>query len=162
VSESAARTPHQAKLRRGRDADLTALIAIETAVFKTDQLSRRSFRHFLASPTAALIVADDGSERLAGYALALFPPRSLLARLYSIAVAPHLVRQGLGPLLVAAAEDAAKRHGRRAMRLEVHEHNTRAIALYEKSGYRFFGRHRDYYGDHGDALRFEKLLDVRR
>jgi ribosomal protein S18 acetylase RimI-like enzyme len=162
VTGSAARAPHKAKLRRGRHGDLAALIAIETAVFRTDQLSRRSLRHFLASPTAALIVADDGSERLAGYALVLFPPRSLLARLYSIAVAPHLGRRGLGPLLLAAAEDAAKRHGRRAMRLEVHEHNTRAIARYEKSGYRFFGRHRDYYGDHGDALRFEKLLDVRR
>jgi ribosomal protein S18 acetylase RimI-like enzyme len=161
VTESAAR--HEAKLRPGRRGDLAALIAIETAVFKTDQLSRRSFRHFLASPTAAaLIVADDGSERLAGYALVLFPPRSLLARLYSIAVAPHLVRRGLGPLLLTAAEGAAKRHGRKAMRLEVHEHNTRAIARYEKSGYRFFGRHRDYYGDHGDALRFEKLFDAGR
>jgi hypothetical protein len=45
------------------------------------------------------------------------------------------------------------------MRLEVHEHNTRAIARYEKSGYRLFGRHRDYYDDHATALRFEKPLD---
>jgi hypothetical protein len=44
------------------------------------------------------------------------------------------------------------------MRLEVHEHNTRAIARYEKSGYRLFGRHRDYYDDRADALRFEKPL----
>ena len=44
------------------------------------------------------------------------------------------------------------------MRLEVHEHNKRAIARYEKSGYRLFGRHRDYYDDRGDALRFEKPL----
>jgi ribosomal protein S18 acetylase RimI-like enzyme len=161
VTGSAAAAPHQAKLRRGRHGDLAALIAIETAVFATDRLSRRSLRNFLASPSAALIVADDG-ERLAGYALVLFPPRSLLARLYSIAVAPHLVGRGLGPLLLAAAEHAAKRHGREAMRLEVHEHNTRAIARYEKSGYRFFDTHRNYYGDHGDALRFEKLFDVRR
>ena len=47
------------------------------------------------------------------------------------------------------------------MRLEVHDHNTRAIARYEKSGYRLFGRHRDYYDDHGDALRFEKPLAPR-
>ena len=47
------------------------------------------------------------------------------------------------------------------MRLEVHEHNTRAIARYEKSGYRLFGRHRDYYDDHADALRFEKGLGAR-
>ncbi len=142
--------------------DLAALIALEQAAFTTDHLSRRSFRHFLAAANATLIVADDGNKRLAGYALVLYPPRSSLARLYSIAVAPHLGRRGLGPLLLAAAEAAARRRRRRAMRLEVHEHNSRAIARYEKSGYRLFGRHDDYYDDHGDALRFEKSLDARR
>jgi ribosomal protein S18 acetylase RimI-like enzyme len=42
----------------------------------------------------------------------------------------------------------------------VRQHNTRTIARYEKSGYRLFGRHRDYDADHGDALRFVKLLDA--
>ncbi len=140
--------------------DVAALLALEKAAFTVDRLSRRSFRHFLASPNATLIVAAEGG-RLAGYALVFYPPRSKLARLYSIAVASHIAKRGVGPLLLAAAEQAAKRRGRRAMRLEVHEHNTRAIARYEKSGYRLFGRHRDYYDDHGDALRFEKPLDVK-
>jgi ribosomal protein S18 acetylase RimI-like enzyme len=146
-----------AKLRRGRNTDLDALIALEHAVFTTDILSRRSFRRFLAAPGATVTVAE-ASGKLAGYVLVLYPPRSKLARLYSIAVAPHIGRRGVGPLLLAAAEQAARRRGRRAMRLEVHEHNGRAIARYEKSGYRLFGRHRDYYDDHGDALRFEKAL----
>jgi ribosomal protein S18 acetylase RimI-like enzyme len=98
--------------------------------------------------------------KIAGYALVLYPPRSKLARLYSIAVAPHVGGRGVGPLLLAAAEMAAQRRRRKAMRLEVHEHNTRAIARYEKSGYRLFGRHSDYYDDHGDALRFDKPLDA--
>ena len=108
--------------------------------------------------TRSVAVAE--SNALAGYALVLYPPRSKLARLYSIAVAPHAAGRGIGPRLLAAAEDAANRQRRRAMRREVHEHNTRAIARYEKSGYRLFGRHRDYYDDHGDALRFEKPLDA--
>jgi ribosomal protein S18 acetylase RimI-like enzyme len=137
--------------------DLDALIALERAVFTTDILSRRSFRRFLATPTASLIVAEDGGK-LAGYALVLYPPRSKLARLYSIAVAPHSAQRGVGPRLLAAAEQAAWRRQRRAMRLEVHEHNTRAIARYEKSGYRLFGRHRAYYDDRADALRFDKPL----
>ncbi len=103
------------------------------------------------------MVAEAGGA-LAGYVLVLYPPRSKRARLYSIAVAPHIGRRGVGPLLLAAAERAARRRGRRAMRLEVHEHNSRAIARYEKSGYRLFGRHRRYYDDRGDALRFEKAL----
>ena len=145
------------KLRRGRMSDIDALVAIEEAVFTTDILSRRSFRRFVAAQNANAIIAEAGGK-IAGYALVLYPPRSHLARLYSIAVAPHCAGLGVGPLLLAAAEKAAKRKGRRAMRLEVHELNSRAIGRYEKSGYRQFGRRRDYYDDHGDALRFEKKL----
>src|SRR5437762_9429665 len=42
--------------------------------------------------------------------------------------------------------------------LEVHETNHAAISRYRKSGYREFGRHKKYYEDGGDALRFEKRL----
>jgi ribosomal protein S18 acetylase RimI-like enzyme len=158
VSASHARHSAQpAKLRPGRLRDIDALVALENAVFTTDTLSRRSFHHFLTSATNSLIVAED-SGKLAGYALVLYPARSKLARLYSIAVAPHITSRGIGPLLLAAAEAAAARRRRRAMRLEVHEHNTRAIGRYEKSGYRLFGRLRRYYDDGGDALRFEKPL----
>ena len=154
---TAAHTSPAAKIRRGRIGDLDALLAVESAVFTTDNLSRRSFRHFLISPNGSLIVAEE-SGKLAGYALVLYPPRSKLARLYSIAVAPHIGQRGIGPLLLKAAEDAAASRRRHVMRLEVHEHNTRAIGRYEKSGYRLFGRHRDYYDDRADALRFEKSL----
>jgi [ribosomal protein S18]-alanine N-acetyltransferase len=153
----AARSRPAAKLRRGRLSDLDALVEMEQAVFTTDILSRRSFRRFLAAPTATLLVAEAGGK-LAGYVLVLYRPRSKLARLYSIAVAPHIGRRGVGPLLLAAAEDAARRRGRRVMRLEVHTCNARAIARYEKTGYRLFGRHRAYYDDRADALRFGKTL----
>ena len=152
-----ARRKPAASLHRGRLRDLDALIALERGVFTTDILSRRSFRRFLAAGPTLLVAAADG--KLAGYVLVLYPPRSGHARLYSIAVAPHIARRGIGPLLLAAAEAAARRRGRRTMRLEVHEHNTRAIARYEKSGYRLFGRHRHYYDDRADALRFEKALE---
>jgi ribosomal protein S18 acetylase RimI-like enzyme len=159
---SASRHPvPQAYIRPGHMRDLEALVALENAVFTTDILSRRSFRHFLTSPKGSLIVAEE-SGKLAGYALVLYPARSKLARLYSIAVAPHIASRGIGPLLLAAAEAAAARRRRRAMRLEVHEHNTRAIGRYEKSGYRLFGRLHRYYDDGGDALRFEKPLDGAR
>ena len=137
-----ARALPAAKLRRGRIGDLDALVELERAVFDTDILSRRSFRHFLGARSATLLVAEVAGK-FAGYVLVLYPPRSKHARLYSIAVAPHIGRRGVGPLLLAAAEQAARRRGRRLMRLEVHEHNRRAIARYEKAGYRLFGRHRD-------------------
>jgi ribosomal protein S18 acetylase RimI-like enzyme len=145
------------KLRRGRRSDVEALVALEQAVFTYDLLSRRSFRHFLSAPGTTLLIAENAGK-LAGYVLVLYPPRSRRARLYSIAVALHLGGRGVGARLLAAAEQAAWRRGRRSMRLEVHEHNTRAVSRYEKSGYRLFGRHRRYYDDHADALRFEKPL----
>jgi [ribosomal protein S18]-alanine N-acetyltransferase len=145
-------------LRRGRLGDVAALLALERAVFRSDIVSRRSFRHFVGSPNASLIVAEAGGQ-LAGYVLVLYSPRAKLARIYSIAVAPHFGRRGVGRRLLAAAEEAARRRRRRAMRLEVRTRNKRAIARYEKSGYRLFGRHHDYYDDHADALRFEKALD---
>jgi len=157
VTRYAARSRPAAKLRRGRISDLDALVELEQAVFTTDILSRRSFRRFVAASTATLLVAEAGGA-LAGYVLVLYRPRSKRARLYSIAVAPRIGGRGVGPLLLAGAEDAAWRHRRRVMRLEVHAHNTRAIARYEKTGYRQFGRYRAYYDDNVDALRFDKAL----
>jgi [ribosomal protein S18]-alanine N-acetyltransferase len=139
-------------------ADIGALRALEIAAFTTDILSAPSFRRFIDSLGAALLVAEDDARKLAGYVLVLYPPRTTLARLYSIAVQGDLEGRGLGQELLAAAEAAARSRGRTAMRIEVHAQNRRALAFYGKSGYRPLGRREDYYDDGGDALRFEKPL----
>src|SRR5262249_12853327 len=126
-----ARPKADVRLRPGRLADLDALMALEQAAFITDHISRRSFRRFLASRSAARIVAEhDG--RPAGYALALFRSSSRLARLYSIAVAANAGGRGIGSMLLHALERRARRRGCRAMRLEVHTENAAAIARYRK------------------------------
>jgi ribosomal protein S18 acetylase RimI-like enzyme len=145
------------RLRKAAAADLEALDALEHRVFTADHLSRRSLRHFLGAPTAEVIVAEQDGE-LAGTAIVLFRPRSSVARLYSIARAPHMGGRGLGPMLLAAVEAVAVERGCGTIRLEVHVKNAAGIARYRKSGYREFGRHARYYEDGGDALRFEKLL----
>src|SRR5262249_15975179 len=145
------------RVRKGERADFDALMELEHKVFATDRLSARSLRHFLQSPTAEVIVAEEGG-RLAGTAIVLFRPRSTVARLYSIAVAPHMGGRGIGPMLLRAAEEAALARNCRLIRLEVHETNHAAISRYRKSGYREFGRHEKYYQDGGAALRFQKRL----
>jgi ribosomal protein S18 acetylase RimI-like enzyme len=148
---------HAATVRPATAADLDGLVALENQVFSTDRISRPSFRRFLASPNATLIVAEvDG--RLAGYALVLFRARTAVARLYSIAVAPHSGGRRVGATLLEAAEAAAIERGAARLRLEVNEANHPAIGLYRKAGYREFGRHSHYYEDKGHALRFEKHL----
>jgi [ribosomal protein S18]-alanine N-acetyltransferase len=151
--------PIDVRLRPGKPADLDALHALERNAFHTDHLSPRSFRRFLVSRTAVLIVAESAG-RLIGYALVLIRAGSKAARLYSIAVAKASAGRGIGPNLLAAAEKASRRRGCTKLRLEVHEHNAAAISRYQKSGYRLFGRHLDYYDDRGNALRFEKRLDA--
>src|SRR5262249_12851734 len=121
--------------------------------------SRVCHRSAVAPQPATLSkVAQRGGDRrsarraLAGSAIVLFRPRSVVARLYSIAVAPQMGGRGVGAMLLAAAEAAAVARCCRAIRLEVHVTNHAAISRYRKSGYTQFARHRGYYEDGGDAL----------
>src|SRR5262249_5345949 len=58
------------RVRKTERADLDALMALEQRVFATDRLSRRSLHRFLSSPTAEVIVAEEGGG-LGGTALVL-------------------------------------------------------------------------------------------
>jgi ribosomal protein S18 acetylase RimI-like enzyme len=144
-------------IREAEAGDIDALVKLEHRVFATDRLSRRSLQRFLRLPTAEMLVAQE-NKQLAGIAIILFRSRSAVARLYSIAVAPHAAGRGVASMLLGAAEAAALARGSRIMRLEVHQTNHAAISRYRKSGYRQFARRRAYYEDGGDALRFEKRL----
>ena len=144
-------------IRLARVEDLDRLLALENRCFELDRLSRRSFRHFLSSDTASCMVAERAGELL-GYALVLFHGRTALARLYSMAVAPEHRGQGLGRVLLEAAETAALDSGAAVMRLEVHPQNFAAIALYRRAGYLEFGVYRGFYEDDSDALRMQHVL----
>jgi len=149
--------PVRARIRKGRLADIDALLVLEQSVFTVDHLSRKSFRNFLTSPLSVLMVADEAGA-LAGYVHVLFRPRSKAARLYSIGVAARAAGRGIGIALLKAGEAAARKRRATLMRLEVQPGNRSAIARYEKSGYRQTGIRRGYYNDGSDALRYEKAL----
>jgi ribosomal protein S18 acetylase RimI-like enzyme len=148
------------RVRRARLPDLDALNELEHRVFATDRLSRRSLRHLLASPSAEVLVVEE-SGRFAGTAIVLFRTGSALARLYSLAVAPHMAGRGFASLLLDAVEDRARARKCRAIRLEVHKSNHAAISRYRKSGYWEFGKYPAYYEDGGDALRFERPVTAK-
>jgi [ribosomal protein S18]-alanine N-acetyltransferase len=144
-------------IRAAELGDLDAIFALERAVFSTDRLSRRSLRAFIVNPHRPLLVAFSNGG-LAGYALVALRKGAAAARLYSIAVDRGSGRRGVGRALMAACENYAAAHGRRALRLEVRSDNEAAIALYERLGFRQFGRYDNYYADGAKALRFEKQL----
>ncbi|MGN2253295.1 GNAT family N-acetyltransferase [Frateuria sp. GZRe12] len=147
-------------VRRATPADLDALVALELRAFSGDRMSRAQYRRHLASPRAAVLVADVPGEGLLGSALVFFREGSTRARLYSIATAPQARGRGIGARLLAAAEEAARAGGCRAVRLEVRVDNTSAMAMYERAGYRRIGRYAAYYEDGADAWRYEKSVAV--
>ncbi|MEP9388898.1 GNAT family N-acetyltransferase [Mesorhizobium sp. KR9-304] len=146
-----------ADIRRARASDVDALLAIENAVFQTDRLSRQSLRRLIGRPSATVLVADIGGE-VAGYCIVLLRAGSATARLYSVSTAPDMAGQGIGRALVQAAEAAAVAEGKRFLRLEVRQDNTRAVSIYERAGFRRIGSKSDYYQDGMTALRMEKPL----
>src|SRR5213083_1077989 len=59
---SAAVLSSRLQIRAAQPADIDALMDLEQQIFSTDRLSRRSLRHFLHSPTASVIVAEESSR----------------------------------------------------------------------------------------------------
>jgi ribosomal protein S18 acetylase RimI-like enzyme len=143
-------------IRQARESDLDALEALEREAFAGDRLSRRSLRKFVFAGDRLLAATD--AEGLAGYALVTWRKNGRRARLYSIAVQARRAGRGVGRALLEAVEARALSQGCEALRLEVREDNRRAVALYERLGYRRFGRFEDYYEDGAAALRLEKPL----
>ena len=137
--------------------DLSALLRLENKCFTTDQLSRRSFRHWIQAENCAFLVAESG-DGIVGYSLIIFFRGTTLARLYSIATDPEYRGKGIARALMEAGEQISKDAGRVFLRLEVSVDNTAGIALYESMGYQPFGIYRHYYENSNDALRMQKCI----
>lgn len=149
--------PSDAHIRRATIGDLDALVELENASFAVERMSARQLRRHLESLSAEIFVATR-ERQVVGAAVLFFRRSNHVARLYSIAVASSERGSGLGASLLAAAEQAARRRGSRALRLEVRSDNIAAQRLYERHGYHRFGLHRGYYEDGHDAQRYEKTL----
>ena len=148
-------------IRPAEPDDLDTIFALECAAFVGDRLSRRALRRFLYASHRPLLTAR-ASGAVVGYVLVALHARSKSARVYSLAVRGDCARRGVGRQLLLAAERYARAHGLSRLRLEVRYDNQPAIALYEKLGFRSFGRYPGYYADGAEALRFEKTLEAEK
>ncbi len=156
-SSAPSSTEVAARVRDATPADLDALAAIEERCFSADRISRRSMRRLIASPSAIVLVLDEG-DAIAGYALFLTRAGSDGARLYSLAIEPSRSGKGIGAKLLEAAEGIVRQRGHARIHLEVREDNTPAITLYRRFGYAEMHRIAHYYADGKAALKFEKSL----
>ncbi|MFT6389752.1 MAG: ribosomal protein S18 acetylase RimI-like enzyme [Cellvibrionaceae bacterium] len=151
----------QLQYRLARNEDLAALTTIENACFDSDRLSSRSFRRWLKAEHGILLVVERETELafdIVAYGLVWCHKGTRLARLYSLAVMAAMRGQGVAEQLLQQLEMLTAEQGYLFMRLEVAKSNISAIRLYEKSAYRIFGEHSDYYQDHSDALRMQKRI----
>lgn len=151
------KTKGNVKIRPVEPEDLDALHELEKISFDSDRLSRRRLRHWIQATNREFMVAVE-QGRLLGYGLVLFHGATHLARLYSIAIAPGARGKGIAAKLLQALETASVNRQRFFMRLEVAKDNTAAIRLYESAGYVAFDTLEDYYEDHRDALRMQKII----
>lgn len=159
-SERATPSPSKGSIRieLASPEDWRALTELEEASFPGDRISPRSWRSFLASQSAVVTVAREGSPGIAGAAVVLQRARTSVARLYSIAIAHGARGRGLSSALLEDAMQRMRHAGAAVLRLETRVDNLAAQHLFAKCGFVQRGRKAAYYEDGADALLYEKSL----
>ncbi len=129
-----------AELQPMRADDLEAVIAIEQTAY-SHPWTRGNFRDALASGYWAQCLRVQGE--LLGYVLAMQGVQE--THLLNITVAPARQGQGWAHMMLDALCLWSRRQGAEWLWLEVREGNRRALAVYERYGFRRVGLRKDYY-----------------
>jgi ribosomal protein S18 acetylase RimI-like enzyme len=112
--------------------------AFDATILSPDLFEER----IINSEADVLVALLDGS--IAGTASVKLEDTNLY--LCSMGVKPEHQKKGIGFALLAEVEADAKRKQCRTISLETYPLLTKAIALYERFGFRRTGKTRDYYG----------------
>ena len=114
-----------------------------------DPWNAADFARLLASSGVKGLIARSGDDPKG---LSLIRTVAGECELLTIGVLPAARRTGVGAVLLAQSELAARRSGAKRLFLEVSERNAPASGLYERQGYRQIGLRKGYYRD-GSAAR---------
>jgi len=140
--------------------DFAALYAIEEACFQPPfRFGRRYMRQIVDNPDSATWIAEQDS-RMAGFAIVewIQDKGAAVAYIQTIEVAADERRQGVGDELLRRVEASARAAGARTIWLHVDVENSKAIRLYERSGYASQGRAEHYYARNRAAVVYTKKL----
>lgn len=142
------------QLRTATEADLEAIMAIETRVFPDDAWSRASMGAELRDGNGVYYVAfpPDDPTRIDAYAGLRAPRRQPQADIQTIAVVEGARRQGLGRVLMLRMIDDARERGATELFLEVRADNPGAQALYASLGFEQIAVRPRYYPGGIDAV----------
>ncbi len=134
-----------------READTGELIAMMQSFYAElgepfdEARAERALRALLENPSygAAWVFREDG--RAAGYLIVThgysleFDGRiAVIDEIYTV---PEMRGRGIGARALALAEEHCRQHRISALRLEVHQENRRALALYERNGFESHDRY---------------------
>jgi ribosomal-protein-alanine N-acetyltransferase len=127
------------------------VLPLEQDLFVDDRWTARTYWSELAQlDTRHYLVAIEDDEVVGYGGLCDYPDEAFVQ---TIAVAKGAQGAGLGARLLQALLDEAARRRQRRVLLEVRADNDRAIALYERFGFRRTGVRRGYYQPSGtDAI----------
>jgi GNAT superfamily N-acetyltransferase len=134
-----------------RESDAGELIAMMRSFYAElgepfeDLRAERALRALLEDPSygAAWVFREDGRAIgylvvTHGYSLEFDGRIAVVDEVYTV---PVMRGRGIGARALALAEEHCRRNGISALRLEVHQENRRALALYERNGFEAHDRY---------------------
>ena len=147
--------PRSLRVRPVKAGDLDAILEIERASFGRDAYDRNLFAA-LTRKCGDLFLAAVEQNGVIGYSITGI--RLNRAELVSIAIHPEYRRLGVASALLESTLRRLRRRGMHRFVLMVKVNNYKALAFYEKYGFRRYRRVSGYYEDGADGLGFVKLL----
>ena len=147
-------------IRSAVKEDLTATVDLEKACFSSDlSLKKRQLQYLQQRKSAVFLVAEDAGQVVGeGIALVRQHKGRTSGRIYSLAVDENHRGKKIGRRLLHAMVEQLESRGVKRIYLEVEQSNIKAIALYERNGFRSIGKLPNYYGPGCDGLHM--MLDL--
>jgi ribosomal-protein-alanine N-acetyltransferase len=147
------------RLRDALNQDLEQLWAIDQACFEPAlAYSRTELAFYMARPNAFTLVAASGKDSGQIFGFLVGDRYRGIGHVVTIDILQEARRQGLGTMLMQAAEERFRVARCRAVDLETAVDNQTAIRFYQGLGYSVVGVHPRYYGNGLDALVMRKPL----
>src|SRR5437763_629857 len=146
-------------VRPVRPCDIERILEIEEASFGSDAYDRNLFAEYTRKCGSLFLVGLRGTKVVA-YSIAGISPNRMgqTAELVSVAVDPAYTGKGAASALMDSTLRRLRRRGVTRLRLMVKITNRRALAFYEKYGFRKIRRVARYYEDGADGLSLSKDL----
>lgn len=141
----------QAVARPAEAKDLAAIVGLERSIPELPHWSEAEYGRYLQPQESAgrclLVVEDQQSGLLVGFAAAQMQVGTTAAELESVAVLPAYRRTGVGRSLCLAVLDWCRMRGAAVVELEVRAESEGAGTLYRSLGFMGVGQRPGYYAN---------------